>query len=164
MPVLRDPKHEKFAQLVASGMTAQAAYTQAGYQAPQNAPRLRNHPIVAERIEELQARNERKAERIALSRDELIEILAETIRAARTRSSEARLSDGLKAAEMLAKMCGWNEPEQVKHDHIHLQVDAALIEELRAGHAQLVERSAKLCLHLPCASQAEGAGHAQTET
>lgn len=37
-------------------------------------------------------------------------------------------------------MCGWNEPEQVKHDHVHLQVDAALIEQLRAGHAALVAR------------------------
>ena len=31
MPVLRNPKHEKFAQLVASGMTAQATFTEAGY-------------------------------------------------------------------------------------------------------------------------------------
>ena len=31
---------------------------------------------------------------------------------------------------MLARLCGWNEPEQVKHDHVHLQVDsAALIEQ-----------------------------------
>jgi hypothetical protein len=43
MPTLRNPKHEKFAQLVASGMTAQAAFTQAGYNARQNAPRLRNN-------------------------------------------------------------------------------------------------------------------------
>jgi hypothetical protein len=49
-------------------------------------------------------------------------------------------SDGLKAAEMLVKMAGWNEPEQVKHDHVHLQVDSALIEQLRAGYAVLVAR------------------------
>jgi hypothetical protein len=30
-----------------------------------------------------------------------------------------------------------NETEQVKHDHVHLQVDSALIEQLRAGYAQL---------------------------
>ena len=70
MPTLRNPKHEKFAQLVASGMTAQAAFTQAGYPSPQNAPRLRNNELVAKRIEELQARNERKAEMAALTRDE----------------------------------------------------------------------------------------------
>ena len=38
---------------------------------------------------------------------------------------------------MLAKICGYNEPEQVKHDHVHLQVDSALIEQLRDGYAAL---------------------------
>jgi hypothetical protein len=98
---------------------------------------------VAKRIEELQARNERKAEAIALRRDELIEIFTEIVQAARARTSETRLSDGLKAAEMLAKMRGRQEPEQVKHGHVHLQVDSALIEQLRAGYAQLSERRAK---------------------
>jgi hypothetical protein len=31
MPTLRNPKHEKFAQFVAKGITAQAGFTQAGY-------------------------------------------------------------------------------------------------------------------------------------
>ena len=75
----------------------------------------------------------------ALSRDELIGFLAEIVHAARNRLPEARTADGLKAAEMLAKMCGWNEPEQVKHDHVHLQVDSALIEQLRAGYASLAQ-------------------------
>jgi hypothetical protein len=95
---------------------------------------------VAKRIEELQVRNERKAEMAALSRDELVGILAEVVHAARARLSEARPSDGLKAAEMLVKMCGWNTAEHVKHDHVHLQVDSALIEELRAGYARLGAR------------------------
>jgi hypothetical protein len=58
------------------------------------------------------------------------------------RVSEARPSDGLKAAEMLAKMCGWNTADEVKHDHVHLQVDAALIEQLRSGYASLAQRGA----------------------
>jgi hypothetical protein len=146
MPVLRNPKHEKFAQLVASGMTAQAAFTHAGYPSPQNAPRLRSNELVAKRIEELQVRNERKAEMAALSRDELVEILAEIVHAARARLSEARLADGLKAAEMLAKLAGYNEPEKHAHQHIEVKVDAALIEQLRAGYVQLGERQAKACL------------------
>ena len=77
---------------------------------------------------------------VALSRDELIRILTDIVQSTRTLLSDARPTDGLKAAEMLAMMCGWNEPEQVKHDHVHLQVDAALIEQLRAGHAALVAR------------------------
>ncbi|HEY5814301.1 MAG TPA: hypothetical protein VIT23_16805 [Terrimicrobiaceae bacterium] len=91
--------------------------------------------------------------------------------------SEARPGDGLKAAEMLAKMCGGNEAEQVKHDHVHLQVDSALIAQLRAGYAELSERSAKACLRLPggavsagsarqdvMLSQGEGSGYARAET
>jgi hypothetical protein len=130
-------------------MTAQAAFTQAGYPSPQNAPRLRNNALVAKRIEELQARNERKAEMAALSRDELVGILAEVVHAARARLSEARPSDGLKAAEMLAKICGWHEPERFNVQSVEVKVDAALIEQLRAGYAQLNERSAKACLPLP---------------
>jgi hypothetical protein len=142
-----------------------AAFTQAGYPSPQNAPRLRNNALAAKRIEELQARNE-KAEMAALSRDELIGILTEIVQATRTHLSEARPSDGLKAAEMLARICGWNEAEQVKHDHVHLQVDSALIEQLRAGYAQLAERSAKVCLPLSaggCAPHGEEVGDARPD-
>jgi hypothetical protein len=99
---------------------------------------------VAKRIEELQVRNERKAEMAALSRDELVGILTEIVHAARARLSEARPTDGLKAAEMLAKMCGWNEPEKPQeHQHMHIHVDAGLIEELRAGYTSLGARECK---------------------
>jgi hypothetical protein len=137
MPTLRNPKHEKFAQLVASGMTAQAAFTQAGYKAAQNSPRLRNNELVAKRIEELQLRNQRKAEMAALSRDELIKILSEVVHAARNRLPEARTADGLKAAEMLAKMCGYNEPERHVSTSVSINVDASLIEQLRTGYAEV---------------------------
>ena len=139
MPILRNPKHEKFAQLVSSGLTAQNAFTQAGFNAKQNAPRLRNNELVAKRIEELQARNEKRAERAALSRDELTNILSEIVHAARKRLPEIRAADGLKAAELVVRMCGWHQPEAVQHSHVHLQVDAALIEQLRAGHTELGE-------------------------
>ena len=128
MPPLRHQRHEKFAQLVASGMTAQAAFTQAGYRASQNAPRLRNNELVAKRIEELQLRNERKAEIAALSRDELIGILAEIVHAARNCLPQARTADGFKAA----KMCRWNEPERVNVQTVEVKLDAGrFIEQLR---------------------------------
>jgi hypothetical protein len=130
MPVLKNPRHERFAQLIASGIAANAAFTQVGYKAPQNSPRLSRNELVAKRIEELQARNERKAEMAALSRDELVGILTEIVHATRARLSEARPGDGLKAAEMLAKMCGWNEPERVNVQSVEVKVDAALIEQL----------------------------------
>jgi hypothetical protein len=87
-------------------MTAQAAFTQAGYPSPQNASRLRNNELVAKRVEELQARNERRAELPALSRDELVGILTEIVHAARARLSEARMADGLKAGRCLRRCAG----------------------------------------------------------
>ena len=48
----------------------------------------------------------------ALRRDELVGILPEIIHAARSRLLETRTADGLKAAEMLAKMCGYNVLQQ----------------------------------------------------
>ena len=44
----------------------------------------------------------------ALTRDELVGILSEIVHAARSRLLETRTADGLKAAEMLAKMYGYN--------------------------------------------------------
>jgi len=73
----------------------------------------------------------------ALTRDELIGILTEIVQATRARLSEARPADGLKAAEMLAKMCGWNEPERVNVQSVEVKVDAALIEQLRTGYAKM---------------------------
>ena len=51
-----------------------------------------------------------------------------------------RFPSKLAAAEQLSRICGYNEPEQVKHDHVHLQVDSALIEQLRAGYAEMDAR------------------------
>jgi hypothetical protein len=66
--------------------------------------------------------------------------------ATRSRLAESRTADGLKAAEMLAKMCGWNEPEKVNVQSVEVKVDAALIEQLRAGYRQLASKGAPLAL------------------
>ena len=76
-----------------------------------------------------------------MTRDELVQILTEIVHATRARLSEARPADGLKAAEMLAKMCGWNEPEKVNVQSVEVTVDASLIEQLRAGYAEMNARS-----------------------
>jgi hypothetical protein len=76
----------------------------------------------------------------AMTRDELVEILTEIVHATRARLSEARPGDGLKAAEMLARMCGWNEPERVNVQSVEVKVDATLIEQLRAGYAEMSAR------------------------
>ena len=43
------------------------------------------------------------------------------VHATRARLSEARPADGLNAAEMLAKMCGWNEPERVNVQSVEVK-------------------------------------------
>ena len=58
MPVLRNSKHEKFAQLIARGETQTKAYVKAGYSetgADGNASRLIGNDRISARIEELQA-------------------------------------------------------------------------------------------------------------
>ena len=57
MPVLGNPKHERFAQLLAKGETATEAYTQAGY-APNdgNAARLKGNERIVARVAEIQER------------------------------------------------------------------------------------------------------------
>lgn len=58
MPALKNPKHEKFVQSVAKGMSGAQAYISAGYEANPNsanvaATRLLKQPSVAARLQEL---------------------------------------------------------------------------------------------------------------
>lgn len=76
MPVLSNPKHERFAQELAKGATAEAAYAKAGYAASRkNAQRLRTNEGVQSRVEQILSQAAEKAgvtvERIA---DELVKI------------------------------------------------------------------------------------------
>jgi len=57
MPVLRNPRHEKFSQLVASGIKPTEAYVSLGYSkagAPQSANNLLKRTDVRERVNEIQ--------------------------------------------------------------------------------------------------------------
>lgn len=57
MPVLKNPKHERFAQELAKGKTADEAYALAGYSANRgNAIRLKANERVMKRLQELQGR------------------------------------------------------------------------------------------------------------
>ena len=132
MPILQNARHERFAQLVASGKHSDMeAFKQAGYadeSAHQNACRLRANESVAARIEELRARN---AEKCQLSRDEAVQYLVEILktpigevtadhRLAQSydaKSSKVELPSKLGAMQLLAKMCGWQTPERHEIEH-----------------------------------------------
>lgn len=54
MPVLTNPRHERFAQLKAAGMSATEAYEKAGFQPNDgNACKLANRPEILDRIKEI---------------------------------------------------------------------------------------------------------------
>ena len=132
MPILQNARHERFAQLVASGKHSDIeAFKQAGYadeSAHQNACRLRANESVAARIEELRARN---AEKSQLSRDEAVQYLVEILKtpigevtaehrlakSCDAKSGKIELPNKLGAMQLLAKMCGRNEPEMHEFEH-----------------------------------------------
>lgn len=76
MPPLSNPKHERFAQELAKGATAEKAYEAAGYKpARQNAHRLITNDDIAFRVRELQERAAIKTElTVASITDRLLKI------------------------------------------------------------------------------------------
>lgn len=63
MPALSNPKHERFAQLLFKGNTADDAYAEAGYSPNrQNAHRLTTNDDVVKRVSELQERSAHRTE------------------------------------------------------------------------------------------------------
>ena len=115
------------------------AFKQAGYadeSARQNACRLGANESLAARIEELRARNGE----VQLSRDEAVQYLVEILktpigevtadhRLAQSydaKSGKIELPNKLGAMQLLAKMCGWNEPE--KHEFEHGKAQQELVE------------------------------------
>ena len=63
MPALKNPKHERFAQQVSKGNTADAAYVEAGYKENRhNAAALARSQHISTRVAEIQERGALRAE------------------------------------------------------------------------------------------------------
>jgi phage terminase small subunit len=70
MPTLKNPRHERFAQELATGKSADAAYVSAGYRANRsNAARLSANQDIQKRVAEIQSLG---AERAAITVETLI--------------------------------------------------------------------------------------------
>lgn len=87
MPVLSNPRHERFAQAIARGKTQHDAYSAAGFEPNQkakdvrsNAGKLARKPQVAERIAELQGK---QAQRIGITVDALVAELDDMLKLAK---------------------------------------------------------------------------------
>lgn len=81
MGVLKNPRHEAFAQALAKGRSLDAAYVEAGYAENNgNACRLNGNEKVRRRVEELQSK---KAERVVYDRAKVLSRLEENDQTAR---------------------------------------------------------------------------------
>ena len=128
MGPLKNSRYEKFAQMVASGLTGSEAYRQvagatAGKNADVLAARWMDSPGVRERLNELKEANSRKA---TLSREQTIEFLCNVISTSAAKVDadsplvqSAEFVDGkpvklwipdkIAAVKELTKICGWGE-------------------------------------------------------
>ena len=149
MPRLRKERHEQFAQAIALGLHHIDAAKKCGYSvksAGSSGYHLMRSPLVAQRIAELKNENRASAAPL-IAREDLIEFLVKFVHLP-VRKIDVKASDQLKAAEMLARMCGWNEPEQ--HD-----VNIGLQAELVSVIAKLRGRKSVQTLELEAESEAQ---------
>jgi phage terminase small subunit len=126
MPSLRNPRHEAFCQAFVTSGNASAAYRESGANgknADVQAAKLVVTGSIRERIAELKAEAGAEAE---FTRADMLAFLAKVIR---TESGQMR--DRLRAVELLAKMCGWNEPD--KHEHGASNELTELLKRLRGS-------------------------------
>ena len=112
MGVLKNPKHEIFAQELANGKNATEAYVLAGYSENRgNASTLKQSEIISNRVNELLAKRdemarkatEKAAERLSIDREW---VMAELIEIAQAAKSSEDYAPANKALELLGKELG----------------------------------------------------------
>ncbi|MFN7996334.1 MAG: terminase small subunit [Bryobacteraceae bacterium] len=151
MPVLTNPRHEHFAQLIAGGKTPTEAYIVVGYSkrgAHASANRLRQNATVAARLDELRsAVAERTIEKTAIDRAWVIGRLQENVeRAMQHRpvldssgkeTGEYRYEGAVanRALELLGKELGMF----VDRNESKIAGSLDLIERLNAGRKRLAD-------------------------
>jgi hypothetical protein len=111
MPTLKNPRHERFAQLLAAGKTATDAYELAGYKRDAgNSSHLAKSDDLTSRVQEITAENLEKeratakaaAERAAVTRQSLIEMARELYEQAKEAGQTAAAVSALKEIGVLA--------------------------------------------------------------
>jgi hypothetical protein len=130
MPVLDNPRHEKFAQLRASGKTGSDAYRGVAGADAKNpdvmADKWQHTSDIAARIAELQAE---AGKRCSMTREQFIESLVKMYQGQPGEAAldnplcDSLISRGVRhavfpmktaVAAQLAKLCGWDAPTKVR--------------------------------------------------
>ena len=99
MGILRNPKHELFAQGIVAGLSRTEAHKQAGYtgQSTTAVKAVADNPLVVDRIKELLAQSARRSE---LSRKDILDRIFQDWELARKLGQTA---SALKAGELMGK-------------------------------------------------------------
>ncbi|WP_301006781.1 terminase small subunit [Mesorhizobium sp.] len=117
MPILRNPRHERFAQGIAKGLSGKAAYVEAGFRArgnaaEVNAARLLRNAQVTSRLEELQAGH---AKRTAVTVESIVGELEEARASALDQKQlAAAVAASLGKAKLLGLVIDRAQVEQVQ--------------------------------------------------
>ena len=137
MPVLKNARHERFAQYIATGMSADASHTAAGYKpSRQNAARMSSYDDIVGRVAELQGST---AKLITDVRDLARECTAEAVQTLRSvmLDGKAPASARVAAANSIldrghGKAVQHIEAEISVYDSLDLPQKQALLEALDA--------------------------------
>ena len=154
---MSNPRHEKFSQLVASGVRPKEAYTSVGYKptgAKQAASRLLTNVDVRERVSELQETAARSsAESLVLNRERVLNRLSELSYAAQR---NGHFSAAAKCEELIGREVGMFDrvqhfihindfdPEKLTADQLEKLMDAWLLKAYGGDQAAVAEAKRQL--------------------
>ena len=142
MPVLSNPRHERFAQELAKGKTQAEAYVLAGYADNRHsANALKQKPHISQRVSELLTQRdeiarkatEKAADRLSIDREWVMAELIEIAQAAKSREDYAPAN---KALELLGKELGmFIERTENINTNYEVVADLPTAEEWEAEHS-----------------------------
>lgn len=142
MPVLKNAKHERFAQELAKGKTATEAYVLAGYKPNDgNAATLKGNQRISDRISELLSKG---AERAAVTIESLIGEAEEARQGAMDAGQYAAAISAIKEKGVLAGLRVEKSERAVKTDATQLtdaELDAAIASALAREEAAELDPS-----------------------
>lgn len=117
MPVLKDPKHEAFAQNVAKGLSQQDAYIKAGYKGDRTAAsRLSSNVNVSQRVAELTEKLADKAiASISFEAKDLFARMENLIQKCMEAGDYKTAMDGLKFE---LRCFGYEDSPTLTHEHV----------------------------------------------
>ena len=148
MPALKNPRHEAFAQAVARGMSASAAYVEAGYKANRhNAAALAREQHIGTRVSELQeeqlAIHQQATAAAAANKQVTLESLIAEAEAARAKamSEKGGAAAAVSALTAKAKLAGMWREKLDQHNTgspVYERIERVIVERLAGADYETI--------------------------